>query len=66
LPRDGTVEIPIVEMLMRWVMGKGPVLALSLPSILVIYRVIGTQKTLVFCTLVVIMSTMVGALFGLI
>jgi hypothetical protein len=53
-------------MLMRWVMGKGPVLALSLPSILVIYRVIGTQKTLVFCTLVVVMSTMVGALFGLI
>ncbi len=64
-------EIPIVEMLMRLGMGKGPALslllagpALSLPSILVIYKVIGWRKTLVFCLLTVLMSTLVGWLFG--
>jgi uncharacterized membrane protein YraQ (UPF0718 family) len=64
-------EIPIVEMLMRLGMGKGPALslllagpALSLPSILVIYRVIGARKTLVFCLLTVVMSTAVGFVFG--
>lgn len=64
-------EIPIVEMLMRLGMGKGPALslllagpALSLPSILVIYKVIGVKKTVVFCLLTVIMSTLVGYLFG--
>jgi uncharacterized membrane protein YraQ (UPF0718 family) len=66
-------EIPIVEMLMRLGMGKGPALALllagpalSMPSILVIHRIIGAKKTFVFCALVVAMSTLVGFLFGLI
>lgn len=66
-------EIPIVEMLTRLGMGRGPALslllagpALSLPSILVIYKVIGTRKTLVFCLLTVVMSTMVGFLFGMV
>lgn len=65
-------EIPIVEMLMRLGMGKGPALALllagpalSLPSILVIYKVIGFKKTLVFCLLTVVMSTLVGFAFGM-
>ena len=64
-------EIPIVEMLTRLGMGRGPSLALllagpalSLPSILVIYRVIGAKKTLAFCSLVVAMSTVAGFLFG--
>ena len=64
-------EIPIVEMLMRLGMGKGPALslllagpALSLPSLLVIYKVIGVKKTLVFSLLTVIMSTLVGYVFG--
>mgnify|MGYP001049712158 CR=1 FL=1 len=64
-------EIPIVEMLMRLGMGKGPALALllagpalSLPSILVVYKVIGAKKTLVFCVLAVVMSTLVGYGFG--
>lgn len=64
-------EIPIVEMLTRLGMGKGPALslllagpALSLPSILVIYKVIGGKKTLVFCLLTVLMSSAVGMLFG--
>jgi uncharacterized membrane protein YraQ (UPF0718 family) len=65
-------EIPIVEMLMRLGMGRGPALALllagpalSLPSLLVIYKVIGGKKTAVFCLLVVVMSTIVGFLFGI-
>ena len=66
-------EIPIVEMLMGLGMGPGPALALllagpalSLPSILVIYKVIGPKKTLVFCLLTVVMSTLVGFVFGMI
>ncbi len=64
-------EIPIVEMLTRLGMGKGPALALllagpalSLPSILVINKIIGGRKTFVFCLLVVVMSTVVGMTFG--
>jgi len=66
-------EIPIVEMLTRLGMGRGPALALllagpalSLPSILVIYKVIGFRKTFVFCLLAVAMSTLVGWLFGMV
>jgi len=65
-------EIPIVEMLSRLGMGRGPALALllagpalSLPSILVIYKVVGFRKTLMFCLLAVVMSTLVGWLFGM-
>ena len=65
-------EIPIVEMLTRLGMGRGPALALllagpalSLPSILVIYKIVGFRKTLVFCALAVAMSTLVGFLFGM-
>jgi uncharacterized membrane protein YraQ (UPF0718 family) len=65
-------EIPIVEMLMRLGMGRGPALALllagpalSLPSILVIYKIVGFKKTFVFCFLTVVMSTIVGWIFGM-
>jgi hypothetical protein len=65
-------EIPIVEMLVRLGMGKGPALALllagpalSLPSILVIRKIIGWRKTLVFCVLTVAFSTIVGYFFGM-
>jgi hypothetical protein len=65
-------EIPIIEMLMRLGMGRGPALALllagpalSLPSILVIYKIVGFKKTFVFCVLTVVMSTIVGWLFGM-
>lgn len=64
-------EIPIVEMLTRLGMGKGPALALllagpalSLPSILVIHSIIGFKKTATFCLLTVIMSAAVGLAFG--
>jgi uncharacterized membrane protein YraQ (UPF0718 family) len=66
-------EVPIVQGLMGSGMGKGPALALllagpalSLPSILVIKSVIGTKKTLIYVLLVVIFSTIVGFIFGLI
>ncbi len=65
-------EIPITEMLLRLGMGRGPALALllagpalSLPSILVIWRILGARKTLVFCALAVVMSTIVGLVFGI-
>ena len=64
-------EIPILEALIGLGMGQGPALALllagpalSLPSIAVIYSVIGFRKTLVFCLLTVVMSTFVGMIFG--
>jgi len=64
-------EIPITQALMKLGMHKGPVMALllagpalSLPNILVIRKVIGNHKTLVFIVLVVLMSTIVGMFFG--
>jgi uncharacterized membrane protein YraQ (UPF0718 family) len=64
-------EIPITQALMKLGMNKGPVMALllagpalSLPNILVIRKVIGNSKTIVFILLVVVMSTIVGMLFG--
>lgn len=64
-------EIPILETLIGLGMGRGPALtlllagpALSLPSIAVIYSVIGLRKTVVFVGLVVVMSALVGMVFG--
>ena len=52
-------------------MGKGPALALllagpalSLPNMLVIRGVIGTKKTVVYVSLVVVMATLSGIIFG--
>lgn len=65
-------EIPILQGLIANGMGQGPALALllagpavSLPSLLVIRSVIGTQKTAVFFALVVFMATLSGLLFGM-
>lgn len=64
-------EIPITQALMKLGMHSGPVLALllagpalSLPNILVIRKVVGNEKTIVFIVLVIVMSTIVGMLFG--
>jgi len=64
-------EIPILQGLTGAGMGKGPALALllagpalSLPNMLVIKSVIGTQKTILYVTLVVIMSTLAGMIYG--
>jgi hypothetical protein len=64
-------EIPILQGLINNGMGKGPALALllagpalSLPNMLVIRGVIGTQKTAVYVSLVVIMATISGLIYG--
>jgi uncharacterized membrane protein YraQ (UPF0718 family) len=64
-------EIPILETLIGLGMGRGPALslllagpALSLPSIAVIYSVIGFRKTAVFVGLTVVLSAVVGMVFG--
>lgn len=64
-------EVPIVQGLLGSGMGKGPALALllagpalSLPSMLVIRSILGTQKTVVYCALVVVMATFTGVVFG--
>ena len=64
-------EVPILQGLIGAGMGKGPALALllagpalSLPNMLVIRSVMGTQKTMVFVLLVIIMATISGVIFG--
>ena len=64
-------EVPILQGLIGNGMGKGPALALllagpalSLPNMLVIRSVMGTKKTMVFISLVVIMATISGMLYG--
>ena len=66
-------EVPILQGLINSGMGQGPALALllagpalSLPNMLVIRQVIGTQKTIVYILLVVVMSTIAGIGFGII
>ncbi|MDD4575987.1 MAG: permease [Bacteroidales bacterium] len=64
-------EVPIIQGLLASGMGKGPALALllagpslSLPNMLVIKSVMGTQKTIVFVVLVIIMATISGMVYG--
>lgn len=64
-------EVPIIQGLVASGMGKGPALALllagpalSLPSMLVIRSIMGTGKTVVYVSLVIVMSTIVGMAFG--
>ncbi|MBU0759305.1 MAG: permease [Candidatus Omnitrophica bacterium] len=64
-------EVPILQGLIGAGMGKGPALALllagpalSLPNMLVIRNVIGTKKTLTYVSLVVVMATISGVIFG--
>lgn len=64
-------EIPLLQALLGLGMGKGPALALllagptlSLPSIIVIGRYLGFKKTTVFVGLVVVLSTIIGIVFG--
>jgi hypothetical protein len=63
--------VPILEGLIKSGMGKGPALALllagpalSLPSMLVIRSVMGTKKTVVFVSLVIVLSTIAGMAYG--
>lgn len=65
-------EVPILQGLIGAGMGKGPALALllagpalSLPNMLVIRSVMGTKKTVVFVSLVVVMATLSGLIYGM-
>lgn len=64
-------EVPILQGLLGSGMGKGPALALllagpslSLPSMLVLRSIMGTRKTLAYASLVVVMATLTGLLYG--
>lgn len=64
-------EVPILQGLIGAGMGRGPALALllagpalSLPNMLVIRSIVGTKKTVVYVSLVVVLSTVAGMLFG--
>ena len=64
-------EVPILQGLLAAGMGKGPALALllagpslSLPNMLVIRGIIGTEKTVVYVLLVVVMATISGLIYG--
>lgn len=64
-------EVPILQGLLGAGMGKGPALALllagpalSLPNMLVIRSIMGTKKTAVYVSLVVVMATITGMLYG--
>lgn len=66
-------EIPIVQALISKGMAAGPALALllagpslSLPNMLVVRKVLGTKKTAVYVSLVIIFSTIAGLAFGMI
>ncbi|RJR17317.1 MAG: permease [Desulfobacteraceae bacterium] len=64
-------EVPILQGLIGSGMGKGPALALllagpalSLPNMLVIGGVLGVKKTTAFCSIIVVLSTIAGMLYG--
>jgi uncharacterized membrane protein YraQ (UPF0718 family) len=64
-------EVPIIQGLLASGMGKGPALALllagpslSLPNMLVIRGVLGTQKTVVYASIVIVLSTIAGMVYG--
>ncbi len=66
------VEVPIARMFLDLGMARGPLLAylladpeLSLQSILVLNGVMGRKKTAVYVSLVAVLSTLAGYLFGL-
>lgn len=66
-------EVPIVQGLMNSGMGQGPALtyllagpALSLPSMIVIWKLIGAKKSLVYFAFVIVLSTIFGWIYGMI
>lgn len=70
------LEVPIIGTTFGYtsgVMGGGPALALllsgptvSLPSLIVLYRIMGLKKTLTYAVLVLGMSTLAGLIYGVI
>jgi len=66
------VEVPIAENFMKLGMSKGPLMAymladpvLSLQGLLVIRKLIGTKKMLVYAGSIVVLTTLAGFIYGL-
>jgi uncharacterized membrane protein YraQ (UPF0718 family) len=69
------LEVPVIGTTLGYLSGsmaKGPALALlltgpsvSLPSLLVLYRIMGGKKTLAYAGLVIVFSTLAGFVFGI-
>jgi uncharacterized membrane protein YraQ (UPF0718 family) len=64
-------EVPILQGLIGSGMGKGPALALllagpalSLPSMFVLRSIMGMKKTVVYVSLVIVMATLTGVIYG--
>jgi len=64
-------EVPILQGLLGAGMGKGPALslllagpALSLPSMLTLSGIMGWKKTLTYCAIVVVLSSLAGMIYG--
>lgn len=66
------VEVPVARMFLDLGMAKGPLLAylladpeLSLQSILVIRKIMGGKKTMVYVLMVAVLCTIAGLIFGM-
>lgn len=66
------VEVPIAENFANLGMSKGPLMAyllsdpvLSLQGLLVIQKLIGTKKTLVYVSIIAVLTTLAGYFYGL-
>ena len=64
-------EVPITQALIEHGMARGPVVALllagpalSLPNMIVLWRLMGGAKTVAFCSLIVVAATIAGMAFG--
>jgi uncharacterized protein len=66
------VEVPMAKVFLDLGMAKGPLLAyllsdpvLSLPSILVVSKIMGAKRTAVYVALIIVFTISGGYLFGL-
>lgn len=67
------VEVPIAESFMKLGMHRGPLMAylladpvLSLQGLLIIGKILGAKKTLVYSLLIILLTTLAGYFYGLI
>jgi len=66
------VEVPMAKVFLDLGMGKGPLMAylladpvLSLPSILVVSKIMGTKRTVAYVSMIIVFTVFGGYLFGL-
>ncbi len=67
------VEVPIAESFLSLGMNRGPLMAyllsdpvLSIQGLLIISKILGTKKTLVYAVSIIVLTTLAGYFFGLI